>query len=82
MAKSELFTGKDGKHYFNLKAANGQVIEVSQGYSNESGCVKGMKSVMKNAEVGVANQTYNLEMLTGRPTSPPSSVTNNIIYPN
>ena len=53
----QTFTGKNGKHYFNLKATNGQVIGVSQGYADESGCANGMESVMKNAGAEVDDQT-------------------------
>ena len=34
---------------FNLKAANGEVIGVSQVYANESSCMNGIESVRKNA---------------------------------
>lgn len=39
----------DGKYYFNLKAKNGQVILVSQGYADMSGCKTGIASVKRNA---------------------------------
>jgi uncharacterized protein YegP (UPF0339 family) len=45
----EVKEGKSGKHYFNLKAGNNQVIGVSQQYSSADACKKGMESVMKNA---------------------------------
>jgi len=34
---------------FNLKAGNGEVIAVSEVYSTESACMKGIESVKKNA---------------------------------
>lgn len=37
------------KHYFRLKAKNGEVILSSQGYAEKAGCVKGIESVKKNA---------------------------------
>lgn len=40
---------KNGKHYFNLKAANGQVIGTSEMYENTSGMENGIESVKKNA---------------------------------
>ena len=50
MAKFEVFTSdKSGKHYFRLKAGNGQVILTSQGYSSKSGCDNGVESVKTNA---------------------------------
>ncbi len=48
--KFELFQSeKNGKYYFNLKAANGQVILSSQGYASKSGALNGIESVQKNA---------------------------------
>ena len=49
MGKFEVFTSpKDGKHYFRLKAGNGQVILTSQGYAGKSGCENGIASVKSN----------------------------------
>ncbi|MCW8885355.1 MAG: YegP family protein [Motiliproteus sp.] len=45
----EVFEGKSGKFYFNLKAANHQVILSSQGYANEAGAKKGTEAVMRAA---------------------------------
>ena len=42
-------TAKDGKFFFNLKAANGQIIGCSQMYSSESGMENGINSVKENA---------------------------------
>ncbi|MET1259552.1 MAG: YegP family protein [Flavobacteriaceae bacterium] len=42
-------TAKNGKVYFNLKAANGQVIGASQMYADNSGMENGIDSVRKNA---------------------------------
>ncbi|SLN18284.1 tryptophanyl-tRNA synthetase [Roseovarius albus] len=38
-----------GKHMFNLKATNGQVIGTSQSYASASGRDNGIDSVMRNA---------------------------------
>lgn len=38
-----------GKHMFNLKASNGQVIGTSQSYASASGRDGGIDSVMRNA---------------------------------
>lgn len=46
--KFECSVGKDGKHRFNLKAGNGQVILTSQGYADRSGCMNGIASVRKH----------------------------------
>jgi len=40
---------KNGKHYFNLKAGNGQVIGSSQMYEEKTGMENGIESVKKNA---------------------------------
>ncbi len=40
---------KNGKHYFNLKAGNGQIIGTSQMYEDKSGMDNGIESVKNNA---------------------------------
>ena len=40
---------KNGKHYFNLKSTNGQIIGSSQMYAGESGMENGIKSIQENA---------------------------------
>ena len=47
---------KNGKHYFNLKAANGQVIGTSQMYASASGLKGGIASVQKNAPGAKTNE--------------------------
>ena len=42
-------TASNGKHYFNLKARNGQVIGSSEMYESAAGRDKGIESVKKNA---------------------------------
>lgn len=42
-------TAKNGKPYFNLKAANGQIIGTSEMYESESSRDNGIESVKKNA---------------------------------
>ena len=42
-------TGKDGQHYFALKAGNGETILSSEGYKSRSSCMNGIESVKKNA---------------------------------
>jgi len=39
----------NGKHYFNLKASNGQVIGTSEMYDGSSGMENGIESVKTNA---------------------------------
>lgn len=45
----DIFEGKNGKWYFNLKAGNHQVILSSQGYSSKTAAAEGVDSVMRNA---------------------------------
>ena len=45
----EVYEDAKGEHRFRLKAANGQVIAVSEGYSSADACKKGIESVRKNA---------------------------------
>ena len=47
--KFEITKGKDGKFYFNLKAANGQIVLASQGYKAKTDCKNSIESVRKNA---------------------------------
>lgn len=46
--KFECSIGQDGKHRFNLKAANGPVILAGQGYADRGGCLNGIESVRKH----------------------------------
>jgi uncharacterized protein YegP (UPF0339 family) len=48
-ARYERKETKSGKHMFNLKATNGQVIGTSESYESTSGRDNGIQSVMKNA---------------------------------
>jgi uncharacterized protein len=45
----EVFKGKDTKHYFRLKAANGEIILSSQGYSSKDAANEGTQAVKRNA---------------------------------
>ena len=47
--KFETYAGKDGKHYFRLKAGNGEPILQSQGYKAKADCKNGIESVRKNS---------------------------------
>lgn len=48
-SRYEIKEGKNGKWYFNLKAANGQVILQSQGYASEAGAREGTGAVARAA---------------------------------
>ena len=47
--KFEIYADKAGEFRFRLKATNGQVIAVSEGYKSLEGCKNGIESVKKNA---------------------------------
>ena len=47
--KFEVYEDKAGEFRFRLKATNGQVIAVSEGYKAKASCFNGVESVKKNA---------------------------------
>ncbi len=48
--KFEIYTDKKGEIRFRLKATNGQIIAVSEGYTTLSACKNGIESVKENAD--------------------------------
>ena len=47
--KFELYQDRAGQFRFRLKARNGKIIAVSEGYSTKAGCLNGIESIRKNA---------------------------------
>lgn len=47
--KFKVYTDKAGEFRFRLKATNGQIIAVGEGYKAKAGCLNGIASVQKNA---------------------------------
>ena len=47
--KFEVYTDKAGEFRFRLKAGNGEIIAVSEGYKKKPSCLNGIESVKKNA---------------------------------
>ena len=47
--KFEVYTDKAGEFRFRLKAGNGQIIAVGEGYKAKAGCLNGIASIVKNA---------------------------------
>ena len=47
--KFEIYTDKKGEFRFRLKARNGEIIAVSEGYVAKAGCMNGIESVRNNA---------------------------------
>ncbi|MFQ5950950.1 MAG: YegP family protein [Candidatus Geothermarchaeales archaeon] len=47
--KFEIFRDETGEFRFRLKAPNGEIIGVSEGYKSKGGCKGGIESVKRNA---------------------------------
>ena len=47
--KFEIYADKSGDFRFRLKATNGQIIAIGEGYTTMKNCVNGIESVKKNA---------------------------------
>ncbi len=47
--KFEMYVDKAGEYRFRLKARNGKIIAVSEGYTAKAGCENGIASVRENA---------------------------------
>ena len=47
--KFEVYEDKAGEYRFRLKARNGEIIAVGEGYKAKSSCLNGIESIKKNA---------------------------------
>lgn len=47
--KFELYRDRAGEYRFRLKARNGKIVGISEGYASRAGCQNGIESVKKNA---------------------------------
>ena len=47
--KFEVYTDKAGKFRFRLKAKNGEIIAVGEGYKTKASCLNGIDSIRRNA---------------------------------
>ncbi|MFF7244310.1 YegP family protein [Embleya sp. NPDC008237] len=47
--KFEVYTDKNGKFRFRLKAGNGEIIATGEAYESKAACLKGVESVQTNA---------------------------------
>ena len=47
--KFEVYQDKAGEFRFRLKARNGQIVAVGEGYKKKASCLNGIESVKKNA---------------------------------
>ena len=54
--KFELYQDKAGQYRFRLKARNGKIIGVSEGYTGKAGCLNGIESVKHNAPLAATEE--------------------------
>ena len=54
--KFEIYTDKAGETRFRLKAKNGQIIGVSEGYKSMKSCLNGIESVKKNSDSEIVKE--------------------------
>lgn len=47
--KFEIYKNLSGEFYFRLKSVSGDIIATSESYTTKSGCLKGIRSIGKNA---------------------------------
>ncbi len=47
--KFEIYRNVSGEFFFRLKSANGEIIATSGSYTTKGACIKGIKSIGKNA---------------------------------
>lgn len=50
MSKFTIHQRANGQYYFNLKANNGLIILMSEGYTSKSGCMNGILSAKMNGQ--------------------------------
>ncbi len=48
-SRFEVYRGHGGRWRFRLIARNNEIISVGQGYKSKQGCLRGIKSIKKNA---------------------------------
>jgi uncharacterized protein YegP (UPF0339 family) len=48
-AKFEIFLDRKKQYRFHLKATNGEIIAANEAYDTKAACIKGIKSIQKNA---------------------------------
>lgn len=51
--KFEIYEDRSGQFRFRLRARNGQIVAISEGYSAKASCLSGIESVRKNALDGM-----------------------------
>ena len=71
--KFEVYVDKAGEFRFRLKARNGEIIAVSEGYKAKASCLNGIESIRKNApeaETVEAEQSALTKQTTGKEDGP------------
>jgi uncharacterized protein YegP (UPF0339 family) len=58
--KFEVYIDNSGKYRFRLKAPNGEIIAVGQGYSSRAACLTGIESIKKNAPAAPVEEVKEL----------------------
>lgn len=75
VAKFEIYTDKGREYRFRLKAANGEIMLVSEGYLTKASCANGIMSVKTNATIDARyerkvilseNYMFNLKSSNGQ----------------
>ena len=59
VGRFEVFKGLDSKHYFHLRARNGEIVLQSQGYSSNAKATAGVASVQSNGLVAARYTVLN-----------------------
>jgi uncharacterized protein YegP (UPF0339 family) len=54
--KYEVYKDKAGEYRFRLRARNGKIVAVSEGYATRQGCLEGIECVRRNAPTGVLEE--------------------------
>lgn len=60
-AHFSVFDGRDGDAYFNLRAANGEIVLQSEGYDDDAGALNGIDSVRENGRDEAAYEVFELD---------------------
>lgn len=50
IGKFEIYKDKANDYRFRLKASNGEIIAVSEGYHSKKSCINGIQSVKRNVQ--------------------------------
>lgn len=68
-AKFVIFKDKANKTRFRLVAPNGEIIAVGEAYESKAMCVKGIKSIQKNAPIAVIVDEADLKPKVKKPAA-------------